>query len=827
MIEGEKIIPINIEDEMKSSYIDYSMSVIVSRALPDVRDGLKPVHRRVLYGMYDLGVLSNRPYKKSARIVGEVLGKFHPHGDNSVYDTIVRMAQSWSLRYKLIDGQGNFGSLDNDPAAAMRYTEVRLQKISEEMLSDIEKDTVDMQLNFDDTLKEPTVLPTRIPNLLVNGVSGIAVGMATNMPPHNLKESIAAICAYIDDKTISIDDLIRHIIAPDFPTGGIIYGYQGVIEAFHTGRGRIILRGKVHFEEIRGRECIIVDEIPYQVNKEEMIKKSADLVREEKLEGIHDIKDESGRQGMRIVYFLKKDALPNVVLNKLYKYTALQTSFSVNNIALVKGRPVLLNLKDLVRHFVDHRHEVVIRRTRYELSKAEERAHVLEGFMVSLDKVDAVIRLIRKSSNPDEAYEGLMNTFNLSEIQARAILDMRLQRLTSLEREKIKQEYETLQKTIVYLKDILLQEPLRMEIVKNELLKIKEEYGDKRITEIDYSGGDVTIEDLIADEQVVLTISHAGYIKRTPLSEYKRQGRGGVGNRGASTRDEDFLEHLLVATNHQYMLFFTERGKCFWMRVFEIPEGSKISKGRAIQNLINIEQGDKVRAYLLAGDLNDTEYINNHYVVMITEQGVIKRSVLENYSRPRRDGINATIIREGDTLLEARLTGGSSYILIAVKSGKAIRFPEKKVRSTGRMSSGVRGITLANKKDAVIGMICIEDVQNEHVLVVSEKGFGKRSNLEDYRITNRGGKGVKTINITEKTGQLIAINSVTDQDDLMIIKKSGVLIRISVSELRVMRRATQGVKLINLRDNDEIAAVAKVPYDNIALSEKKNLSREF
>ncbi|XOD68174.1 MAG: DNA gyrase subunit A [Flavobacteriales bacterium Tduv] len=815
MIEGEKIIPVNIEDEMKTSYIDYSMSVIVSRALPDVRDGLKPVHRRVLYGMYELGVLSNRPYKKSARIVGDVLGKFHPHGDNSVYDTIVRMAQSWSLRYKLIDGQGNFGSLDNDPPAAMRYTEVRLEKISGEMLSDIEKDTVDMQLNFDDTLEEPTVLPTRIPNLLVNGVSGIAVGMATNMPPHNLKESIAAICSYIDDNSISIDGLMKYIIAPDFPTGGIIYGYQGVREAFHTGRGRVVLRTKVHFEEICGRECIIVDEIPYQVNKEDMIKKTADLVKHEKLEGIHDIKDESGRQGMRIVYFLKNDAVPNVVLNNLYKYTALQTFFSVNNIALVKGLPVLLNLKDLIRHFVDHRHEVVIRRTRYELGKVEERSHVLEGFLIALGQIDPVIQLIRDSANPDKAREWLMKTFNLSEIQTYAILDMRLQRLTGLEREKIKEESEDLKKTMAYLKDVLIQEPLRMQIIKNELLEIKEKYGDERATEIDYSGGEVTIEDLIADEQVVLTISHAGYIKRTPLSEYKRQGRGGIGNRGATTRDEDFLEHLLVATNHQYMLFFTERGKCFWMRVFEIPEGAKISKGRAIQNLINIEQVDKVRAYILTGDLNDAEYINNHYVVMITEQGVIKRSLLEKYSRPRRYGINGIIIREGDTLLEARLTGGSSDILIAVKSGKAIRFPEEKIRSMGRMSSGVRGITLAHEKDAVIGMICIEETKKEDVLVVSEKGFGKRSSLKDYRITNRGGKGVKTINITKKTGQLIAINSVTDQDDLMIINKSGVLIRMSVSELRLMGRATQGVKLINLRDNDEIAAVAKVPYDNL------------
>ncbi|XOD69295.1 MAG: DNA gyrase subunit A [Flavobacteriales bacterium AspAUS03] len=817
MIEGEKLIPINIEDEMKSSYIDYSMSVIVSRALPDVRDGLKPVHRRALYGMYELGVLSNRPYKKSARIVGEVLGKFHPHGDNTVYDTIVRMAQGWSLRYKLIDGQGNFGSLDNDPPAAMRYTEVRLEKISEEMLLDIEKNTVDMQLNFDDTLEEPTVLPTRIPNLLINGVSGIAVGMATNMAPHNLKESIDVICTYIDDMAIDVDGLMRYIKAPDFPTGGVIYGYQGVRDAFHTGRGRIVLRAKVHFEEVRGRECIIVDEIPYQVNKENMVNDIKRLIEDKKLEGLYEVKDESGRQGIRIVYFLKNDAVPNVVLNKLYKYTPLQTYFNVNNIALVKGRPTQLNLKDLIRHFVDHRHEVIVRRAQYELCKAKERAHILEGLLIALDHFDTVIRLIKTSVNPDEAREGLITTFNLSEVQARAILDMRLQRLTGLEREKIKEEYEEIQKTIAYLNDVLSQESLRMQIIKNELLEIKEKYSDKRRTEIDYSGGEVTIEDLIADEQVVLTISHAGYIKRTPLSEYKRQARGGVGNRGATTRDEDFLEHLLVATNHQCMLFFTERGKCFWMRVFEIPEGSKLSKGRAIQNLINVEQGDKVRAYILTGDLSDTEYINSHYVVMITKRGIIKRTLLEQYSRPRRYGINATIIREGDTLLEANLTRGNSDILIAVKSGKAIRFSEKKVRLMGRMASGVRSITLADAKDTVIGMICIDEDEKERedVLVVSEKGFGKRSNLEDYRVTNRGGKGVKTINITEKTSGLIAINNVSDQNDLMIINKSGVLIRMSISELRVMGRATQGVKLINLKDNDEIAAVAKVPHEQV------------
>ncbi|XCI75546.1 MAG: DNA gyrase subunit A [Flavobacteriales bacterium] len=815
MIEGEKLIPINIEDEMKSSYIDYSMSVIISRALPDVRDGLKPVHRRVLYGMYELGILSNRPYKKSARIVGEVLGKFHPHGDNTVYDTIVRMAQGWSLRYKLIDGQGNFGSLDNDPPAAMRYTEVRLEKISEEMLLDIEKDTVNMQLNFDDTLEEPTVLPTRIPNLLINGVSGIAVGMATNMAPHNLKESIDAICTYIEDRTIDIDSLMQYIKAPDFPTGGVIYGYQGVRDAFHTGRGRIVLRAKIHFEEVRGRECIIVDEIPYQVNKENMVNDAKRLIEDKKLEGLYDVKDESGRQGMRVVYFLKNDAVPNVVLNKLYKYTTLQTYFNVNNIALVKGRPVQMNLKDLIRHFVDHRHEVIVRRTQYELGKAEKRDHILKGLFIALDHLDAVIRLIRSSVNSDEAHEGLINAFNLSEVQARAILDMRLQRLTGLERKKIKEEYEEIQKTIAYLNDVLSQEPLRMQVIKDELLEVKDKYSDKRRTEINYSGGEVTIEDLIADEQVVLTISHAGYIKRTPLSEYKRQARGGVGNRGATTRDEDFLEHLLVATNHQYMLFFTERGKCFWMRVFEISEGSKLSKGRAIQNLINIEQGDKVRAYILTGDLSDTEYINSHYVVMITEQGIIKRTLLEQYSRPRRDGINATIIRKGDALLAAKLTRGNSDILIAVKSGKAIRFPEEKVRSMGRMATGVRSITLADAKDTVIGMICIDkdEKEREDVLVVSEKGFGKRSNLENYRVTNRGGKGVKTINITKKTSGLIAINNVSDQNDLMIIKKSGVLIRMSISELRVMGRATQGVKLINLKDNDRIAAVAKVPHE--------------
>lgn len=810
MAEGEKIVPINIEDEMRSAYIDYSMSVIVSRALPDVRDGLKPVHRRVLYGMLDLGVLSNRPYKKSARIVGEVLGKYHPHGDSSVYDTMVRMAQHWSLRYPLVDGQGNFGSVDGDSPAAMRYTEARLQKIAEELLSDLDKETVDFQNNFDDSLQEPTVLPTRIPNLLVNGASGIAVGMATNMPPHNLTEVVDGITAYIDNRQIEVAELMQHIKAPDFPTGGMIYGYEGVKQAFETGRGRVVMRAKAGFEEIReGREAIIVNEIPYQVNKAEMIKKTADLVNEKKIEGISDIRDESDRKGMRIVYELKRDAIPNVVLNKLFKYTALQTSFSVNNIALVKGRPEMLNLKDMVAHFVDHRHDVVVRRTKYELRKAEERAHILEGLLIALDNLDEVIALIRASASPEEARNGLMGTFSLSEIQARAILDMRLQKLTGLERDKVREEYNDLMKLIDHLRAILDSEEMRMQIIKDELLEVKEKYGDERRSVIEYSANEMSIEDLIADEEVVVTISHLGYIKRTALTEYKTQSRGGVGSRGSTTRDEDFLEHLFTATNHNYLLIFTEKGKCFWMRIFEIPEGTKQSKGRAIQNLINIEADDKIMAYINVKDLKDADYINSHYVVMATKNGVVKKTSLESYSRPRSNGINAITIKDGDQLLEAKLTNGNSEILLAKRSGKAIRFNETTVRAVGRNSQGVKGVTLEGKDDEVVGMICIHD-PDTNVLVVSEKGYGKRSLVDDYRITNRGGKGVKTINVTEKTGALITIKAVTDSDDLMIINRSGLTIRMSVSELRVMGRATQGVRLINLRNGDEIAAVAKV-----------------
>jgi DNA gyrase subunit A len=796
---------------MKSSYIDYSMSVIVSRALPDVRDGLKPVHRRVLYGMHDMGVTSSKSYKKSARIVGDVLGKYHPHGDSSVYDTMVRMAQDWSLRYTLVDGQGNFGSVDGDSPAAMRYTEVRMRKIAEEMLSDIDKDTVDWQLNFDDSLKEPTVLPTRIPGLLVNGASGIAVGMATNMPPHNLTESINAINAYIDNDAIEIDELMKHISAPDFPTGGTIYGYEGVRDAFHTGRGRIVLRGKATIEEVRGRECIIVTEIPYQVNKADMIKKTADLVNDKKIEGISDIRDESDRKGMRVVYVLKRDAVPNVVLNKLYKFTQLQSSFSVNNIALVNGRPEMLNLRDMVKHFVAHRHEVVVRRTEYELRQAEKRAHVLEGLLIAIDNLDAVIKLIRASATVDEAKSGLMTEFKLSDVQAKAILEMRLQKLTGLERDKIKAEYEDLMKTIEYLKSILGDKALRMEIIKNELLEIKEKYGDERRTAIEFAGGDVSIEDMIPDSEVVITISHAGYIKRTPLTEYKKQNRGGVGAKAASTRDKDFIEHVYVATNHQYMLFFTEQGRCFWMRVYEIPEGSRQSKGRAIQNLINLPQDDKVLAFINVLNLKDEDYINNHHIVMCTKKGVIKKTSLEAYSRPRVNGINAITIREGDTLLEAKLTNGEQDIMLAVRSGKAIRFPETKVRSMGRSASGVRAITVDHENDEVVGMIVVKEGDGFDVMVVSEAGYGKRSSLEDYRITNRGGKGVKTITVTEKTGELVSLKAVTDDDDLMIITKKGTMIRMGVNTLRVMGRATQGVRLINLRKGDEIASIAKVP----------------
>ncbi|MDB4175688.1 DNA gyrase subunit A [Flavobacteriaceae bacterium] len=809
MAEGEKLIPINIEDEMKSAYIDYSMSVIVSRALPDVRDGMKPVHRRVLFGMHELGIRATGAHKKSARIVGEVLGKYHPHGDTSVYDAMVRMAQEWSLRYLLVDGQGNFGSVDGDSPAAMRYTEARMQRISEDMLADIDKDTVDHQLNFDDTLKEPTVLPTRIPGLLINGASGIAVGMATNMPPHNLTEVVDGIQAYIDNPDIDIDGLMEHVKAPDFPTGGTIYGYDGVKDAFHTGRGRIVMRAKSSFEEVGGRECIIVNEIPYQVNKADMIKKTADLINDKKIEGISNIRDESDRNGMRIVYILKRDAIPNIVLNTLFKYTALQSSFSVNNIALVKGRPQMLNLKDLIHYFVEHRHEVVVRRTEYLLRKANERAHILEGLIIASDNIDEVIRLIRASSNADAAKAALIKAFELSEIQAKAIVEMRLRQLTGLEQDKLRTEYEELMKTIEDYQDILANKERRMNIIKEELQEIQTKYGDERRSVIEYAGGDVSITDLIPDEQVVLTISHAGYIKRTSLAEYKTQNRGGVGQKASATRNEDFLEHLFVGTNHQYMLFFTQKGKCFWMRVFEIPEGSKTSKGRAIQNLINIEPDDKVMAFICTQDLKDEEYVNSRYVIMATKKGQVKKTPLEQYSRPRTNGINAITIKEGDELLEAKLTTGDSQVMLAVKSGKAIRFEEEKTRPMGRNASGVRGIKLADDADEVVGMIAINDTSSE-ILVVSENGYGKRSSIEDYRITNRGGKGVKTISLTDKTGKLVAIKNVIDSDDLMIINKSGIAIRMAVDSLRVMGRATQGVRLIKVREDDSIAAVAKV-----------------
>ncbi|MAY22254.1 MAG: DNA gyrase subunit A [Flavobacteriaceae bacterium] len=820
MAEGEKLIPINIEDEMKSAYIDYSMSVIVSRALPDVRDGMKPVHRRVLFGMHELGVRASSSYKKSARIVGEVLGKYHPHGDTSVYDAMVRMAQEWSLRYMLVDGQGNFGSIDGDSPAAMRYTEARMQKISEEMLADIDKETVDHQLNFDDTLQEPTVLPTKVPGLLVNGASGIAVGMATNMPPHNLTEVVDGTIAYIDDNDIDIDGLMQHVKAPDFPTGGIIYGYEGVREAFHTGRGRVVMRGKAYFEEVQGRECIIVTEIPYQVNKADMIKKTADLVNEKKIEGISNIRDESDRKGMRIVYILKRDAIPNIVLNMLYKFTPLQSSFSVNNIALVNGRPQMLNLKDLIHYFVEHRHEVVTRRTQYLLRKAEERAHILEGLIIASDNIDEVIALIRASANAEEAREKLIERFKLSEIQAKAIVEMRLRQLTGLEQDKLRSEYDELMKTIEDYKDILAKKERRMAIIKEELIEIRDKFGDERRSQIEYAGGDVSITDLIPDEKVVITISHAGYIKRTSLTEYKTQNRGGVGQKASATRNEDFLEHLFVGTNHQYMLFFTQKGKCFWMRVFEIPEGSRTSKGRAIQNLINIEQDDKVKAFICTQDLKDEDYINSNFVIMATKKGQVKKTPLEQYSRPRTNGINAITIKDGDELLEAKLTTGDSQVMLAVKSGKAIRFEEEKTRPMGRNASGVRGITLANDEDEVIGMVTIDNPQEETVLVVSENGYGKRTYIDDpedgeavYRITNRGGKGVKTISVTEKTGNLVAIKTVTDNDDLMIINKSGIAIRMGMEDLRVMGRATQGVRLIRVRDDDSIAAVAKVMHD--------------
>ena len=810
MAEGERIIPINIEEEMKSSYIDYSMSVIVSRALPDVRDGLKPVHRRVLYGMNEMGNHSYKSYKKSALVVGEVMGKYHPHGDSAIYDTIVRMAQEWSLRYMLVDGQGNFGSMDGDAPAAMRYTEVRMRKITEELVRDIDKDTVDFKLNYDDSREEPTVLPTRIPALLVNGASGIAVGMATNMPPHNLTEAINATIAYIENNEVEVVDLMKHISAPDFPTGGTIYGYDGVREAFETGRGRIVLRAKAHIEEVNGRDCIIVSEIPYQVNKADMIKKTADLVDDKKLDGISDIRDESDRNGMRIVYVCKREAVPNVVLNKLYKYTQLQSSFSVNNIALVNGRPMMLNLKDMIRHFVDHRHEVVVRSSKYELSEAKKRAHVLEGLLIAIDNLDAVIKLIRASQTVDIAKEGLMSNFGLSEIQSKAILELRLQKLTGLERDKLKAEYNELMEQIAYLQRILDEVDMRMQIIKDELIEVRDKFGDERRTLIDFSGGDMRMEDMIADEEVVITVSHMGYVKRTALSEYKTQSRGGVGSRGANTRDEDFIEHVFVATNHNYLLFFTEQGRCFWLRVYEIPEGNRTSKGKAVVNLINLPSDDKVRAYINTKDLKDEAYVNSHYVVLCTVKGIIKKTTLEAYSRPRANGIHAIGVRDGDRLLEARLTDGTNEIVMAVRSGKAIRFPEAKVRPMGRGASGVRAMALDTENDEVVGMVCAVSEQDS-ILVVSENGYGKRTLVEDYRITNRGGKGVKTLNVTDKTGDVIAVKDITDEDDLMITTKRGIMIRMAAADLRVMGRATQGVRLINLKSGESIASVAKVP----------------
>jgi DNA gyrase subunit A len=809
----DRIISINIDEEMRSAYIDYSMSVIVSRALPDVRDGLKPVHRRVLYGMLDLGLTNNKPYKKSARIVGEVMGKYHPHGDKSVYDTMVRMAQEWSLRYLLVEGQGNYGSVDGDEPAAMRYTEARLQKLAEEMLADINKDTIDYQLNFDDSLQEPTVLPSKFPNLLVNGASGIAVGMATNMAPHNLSEVIDATMALIDNRQIEVAELMKYVKGPDFPTGGIIYGYDGPREALETGRGRVVIRARAEIETHNGeRERIIVSEIPYQVNKALMIERTAELVNEKKLEGISAIRDESSREGIRVVYEIKRDANAAIVLNNLFKYTSLQTSFSVNNIALVNGRPMLLNLKDLIHHFVEHRHEVVVRRTKFELNEAEKRAHILEGLLIALDHLDEVIRLIRASQTPDEAREGLMTSFGLTDIQARAILDMTLRRLTGLERDKIKDEYAALMQLIDHLKSILSDEGLRMQIIKDELLEIKEKYGDERRTEMVHSSAEMQTEDFIEDEDVVITISREGYIKRTPLTEYRRQSRGGKGAIGSNSRDADFIEHLLIASNHNYMLFFTESGQCFWLRVFEIPEGTRTSKGRAIQNIINIPKEENIKAYIKLISLKDQNYLENNFIIMCTKKGTIKKTSLEAYSRPRSNGINAININEGDSLLEASLTSGSSEIVMALKSGRAIRFNESTVRPMGRTATGVRGISLDGENDEVVGMIAIDDAETT-VLVVSEKGYGKRTDIEDYRVTNRGGKGVKTLNITEKTGNLVAIKGVTDKEDLMIINKSGIIIRIAVSELRVMGRATQGVRLITLKNNDEIASVAKIEHD--------------
>lgn len=811
--ENDKIISINIDEQMKSAYIDYSMSVIVSRALPDVRDGLKPVHRRVLYGMLGLGLGAGKPYKKSARIVGEVLGKYHPHGDSSVYMTMVRMAQEWSLRYLMVDGQGNYGSIDGDSPAAMRYTEARFSKLAEEMVADINKDTVDFQLNFDDTEQEPSVLPSRVPNLLINGSSGIAVGMATNMAPHNLTEAINATVAYIDNNEITIPELMKHIKGPDFPTGAIIYGYAGVQDAFETGRGRIVMRAKAEIETVKDRETIIVTEIPYQVNKSQMIERTAELVGEKKIEGISNIKDESNKDGIRIVYEIKRDANASIVLNNLFKQTALQTSFSVNNIALVHGRPQMLNLKDLIRHFVDHRHDVIVRRTKFELAEAEKRAHILEGLLIALDHIEEVIKLIRASNTPEEARVGLMESFGLSDIQARAILDMTLRRLTGLERDKIKDEYAELMKTIEYLKSILADESLRMQIIKDELAEMIDKYGDERRTTIVHSAEDMSMEDFIEDEEVVITISHEGYIKRTPASEYRTQGRGGKGSKGSDSRNEDFIEHLLIASNHNYMLFFTEAGRCFWLRVYEIPEGSRLSKGRALQNIINIPKEEKVKAYIKVKNLKDQDYLENNFIIMCTKKGTIKKTSLEAYSRPRVNGINAININEGDQLLEASLTTGSSEIVMALRSGRAIRFNESTVRPMGRTATGVRGVTLAHDKDEVVGMIAIDD-PSATVLVVSEKGYGKRTDIDDYRVTNRGGKGVKTINVTDKTGALVAIKNVTDADDLMIINKSGIVIRIVVSELRVMGRATQGVRLITLKGNDEIASVAKIEHED-------------
>ena len=825
--EGERIIKINIEEKMKTAYIDYSMSVIISRALPDVRDGLKPVHRRILYDMSsELNLYSDKPHRKSARIVGDVLGKFHPHGDSSVYEAMVRMAQEWSMRYMLVDGQGNFGSVDGDGPAAMRYTEARMQKIADEVMADIEKDTVDFRPNFDETIPEPVVLPTKIPLLLVNGASGIAVGMATNMPPHNLSDTIDAICAYIDNPNIEMEELIRCIKAPDFPTGGIIYGYEGVKEAYETGRGRVIMRAKTEIEHTAsGRECIVVTEIPYMVNKAEMIRRIADLINEKKIEGIAYINDESDRKGMRIVMILKHDAVASVVLNNLFKYTAMQTSFPVNNIALVDGRPMLLNLRDLIRNFVEHRHDVVVRRTRYDLAQAEKRAHILEGLLIAVDHIDEVIRIIRGAQSPDEAKIQLMERFSLSELQAAAIIDMRLRALTGLERNKLKTEYDDLCQKIAYYKEVLESVAMQMQIIRDEMLEIKEKYGDERRTEIVRSAEEFNPEDFYADDEMVITISHMGYIKRTPLTEYRTQNRGGVGVKGSSTREEDFIEYIYVTTMHNTMLFFTEQGRCYWLKVYAIPEGTRASKGRAIQNVIQIAPDDKVRAYINVRHLDDPEYVNNNYIIMCTKSGIVKKTLLEAYSRPRQNGVNAITIREGDQLIEAKLTNGNNEIIIAAKNGKAIRFNEDTVRPIGRTGTGVKAITI-DEDDEVVGMVCVEKGTKEDILVVSENGYGKRTDLEDYRITNRGGKGVKTLQITEKTGKLVAIKSVSDDNDLMIINRSGVTIRIPVSDIRVAGRATQGVKVINLRNNDAIASVVPVPKSEEAEEEGSETKTE-